>query len=97
MDGGNLVFDEDYRWDGSLRAVRLCADHGKQRLCFAFDGAAINDHFRTEDSRDAAMRNFEVNRPWFEGLVTNIVDGGYPPDEHGNYFIVTTTIQRHAP
>lgn len=97
MNGNILVFDEEFLWDGSLWAVRLIADQGKHRLRFVFDGAAINDYYRTEDSRDAAMRNFEENRPWFESVATSLVSEGHLPDERGLYFVVLDTLHRFRP
>lgn len=95
MEGVNLVFDENFRWEGSHLAVRLCADQGKKRICFDFDGSAINDYFHTEDSRDAAMRNFEENRPWFESVAKSLISSGHQPNEYGFYFVVLDTLHRY--
>jgi len=97
MDTRDEAFDEGIVWDPALRAVRIYATFGKNRVCFAFDASAVNDYFQTKDDDDFAKQNIEEHRAAFENLSRRLINDGVPPYSEGLYFVGTLLLERYRP
>ena len=87
-------FEREFWWDPNFQAVKFAGIWDGQRYVFAISRSALNDYFRTEDSREAAIINFEEHRDRVEQLATRLIALGVGPSEHGHYFISTEVCEK---
>jgi len=83
---------EGRKWDLLLETLmfRLASDDGREVMC-GITQIAINDYYRTEDSRDAAQANFEKHMEDIVRMAARLIDDG-ASNERGVYLITSQVI-----
>ncbi len=79
-------------WDHSIETLkfRLIDENGQKALC-GVTQVAINDHFGTEDTIEAAEENFENNTDFIVSVAATMIAND-DQNEDGVYLITTDEI-----
>lgn len=73
---GNWTFKEDPWWDTAHSAVAFVAEaEGRRELC-AISQVALNDYFQTEDTKAAALANYNAHCERVHRLAARLLEEG---------------------
>ncbi|MGM0786025.1 MAG: DUF1488 family protein [Pseudomonadota bacterium] len=83
---------EGTKWDLPRETLmfRLASDDGREVMC-GITQIAINDYYRTEDSREAAQANFDKHMEDIVRIAVRLIDDG-ASNECGAYLITSQVI-----
>ncbi|GLQ89406.1 DUF1488 family protein [Dyella flagellata] len=84
------TFPEEPHYDMDFAAIKFVAVHGTERQVCAISTAAINDQFRTEDTPEAAMRNYREHADWVHGVAIKLIEQREP--HHKGFYLITSQI-----
>lgn len=87
-------FKGDSWWDDSYSAMRFSLE--KNDVCHpcAISQIVLNDHFKTEDSKAAAIKNYNEHLDEVRFLAVRLIEAG-KHDEQGVFFITSNTFNGH--
>jgi len=75
-------------WDDTNQAIKFnLRNAGAHRTC-AISQVALNNYFKTENSKDAAIRNFQKHSSQVRLLAVQLIKDCLP-NEEGVFFITT--------
>jgi hypothetical protein len=92
MTNASWTFTEDPWFDQDFSAVKFAAVRGPERVVCAISRIAINDRFHTEDTREAAIRNYHEHSDWVHSTAIRLIERGRP-HQNGFYLITSQVAQ----
>lgn len=93
MQDPSWTFPEEPWFDMDYMAVKFNAFRGSERHVCAISTIAINDHFMTADTREAAMQNYREHSDWVHGIAMRLIEQG-DPHPNGFYLITSQVAQQ---
>jgi hypothetical protein len=88
MKTGTWDFSEsEYWYKQSIDALLFNGECDGDRYVFAIPVGVINDHFRTDDTKEDAFDNYQENIDDFQDMVISFAMDNEPDDEAPHYFI----------
>ncbi|NMH66583.1 DUF1488 domain-containing protein [Shewanella salipaludis] len=94
MGFDDIIFLEEYQWDMSKQAVTFWADVDNQRITCQISREALVDYYRTEDTKEQALINFEDNQYDICNLAEHLIRNDVF-EEDGGIFIYFETCQNY--
>lgn len=84
--------EEDLWWHSPTQSIHFAVTNGSERHVCAISQIALNDYYKTEDSKEVAFDNFEKDRQKIIGIATEIFTT-YKPNEDNIYFIKSSNMR----
>lgn len=82
-----LSFEDDFWYAAKFQAIKFAASEGGERHVFAISRIALNDRYRTPDTKEDAIKNFENHIEEIQLVATRVYEAGLRSVEHGHFFI----------
>lgn len=87
MNTDKWDFEEPW-WDSDYRAIKFAAEKAGNRYICAISQIALNDYFRTEDTKEAAFANYYKHADMVHSVAIKLIQQDQP-NERGVYFIAS--------
>lgn len=91
MSADTFKFKDDRWWDDSYSAMRFFLEKDGITYSCAISQIVLNDHFKTEDSREAAIKNFNDQSDVVRLLAVRLIESELH-DKHGVFFITSNIL-----
>jgi hypothetical protein len=88
MDISGLTFSNETHWESSRQALFFFADIGNKRIACGISQIALNDYYRTADTKEMAIKNYESNKEFIQGIATKFIKADLFNDK-GEIFITS--------
>lgn len=96
MNGDGWTFDKRYWHDRKFNAIGFVGVKDGERHTFLIAVAALDYYFRTSDTLEAAIANFEAHRPLIETVAKRVYAEGLRSQEYGHHFITRVHCERYG-
>lgn len=87
-------FKEEPWWDSAYRSVKFTAERAGIRHICAISQMALNDYFRTEDTKEAAFSNYHEHSDMVHSLAIRMIQET-APNEQGVFFITSDICRKY--
>lgn len=75
-------------WDDSVSAMKFSLERDGQTYLCAISQVALTDHFETDDSKQAAIKNYHDHSEEVHLVAIRLIQNGQH-NEHGVFFITS--------
>jgi len=82
MDITGIQFLEDRTWDGDRKCIVFYAQIGRQKITCAVSGSALNDYYRSKDTKAKAMENYRNNTKKIHHIAKRLIDDDFFDDNN---------------
>ena len=82
MDITGIQFLEDRTWDGDRKCIVFYAQIGRQKITCAVSGCALNDYYRSKDTKAKAMENYRNNTKKIHHIAKRLIDDDFFDDNN---------------
>lgn len=72
MDIKGIQF-EDISWDSTRESIVFCAHIGKKKIPCSISKTALNDYFRTKDTKANALQNYQTHSKKIQNIAKRLI------------------------
>lgn len=94
MSTNDWEFSNEPWWDEALQAMKFILEKADSYCTCATSQTVLNDYFKTEDSRDAAVENYCEHSDEIRLLAIRLIQDGLSNGE-GVFFITSDICRDH--
>lgn len=89
-------FDQsEYWWDVASRSVHFDGVCDGKRYVFAISDVALNDYYKTADTRDDALSNYKFHIEEIKSLAARLASEVKANDDAPHYIITSTEFRKY--